>query len=665
MSHTDRHVDNDDLLLEHSKTIEELDTTTDGTPAFVNLAHVQSIGDVSRRSLSQTRTRESVSRRRRSSVRHSQTRDQARSSSIQPRSDIDDEAILSLTKSVSQISGHAEAYRDSERGRHAFPRWPQAAKTGGFDVIKELPTPFDTPYASRRPSPNGRFDTISRPSSPVYRDTSSDVESLDYDSGTENELDAVAYPDVGTISSWRGGAILICVCGAQLMDNIFMTGVNISLPAIQREFNVSSSELQWLISAYTLTFGGFLLLAGVLADRYGRKQVFCAGMVFLSIWTLANGFATSLIQMAIFRALQGIGAAATVPSSVGIISSFFVAKDRSRGLSIFGAAGAVGFCVGLVLGGLLTASIGWRYLFYLSVAITGTIPVIGWFILPNDRRQGQEKPKLDFAGVGLSATGLILLSFVLSSGGEYGWSKAFIIVLLVASVALLVAFTWVEKKVPNPIMPLSLWKLKNFAVLWISGFMMYGSYQTIIYYTTLIAQEVQNLSASQTAVRFLPMGATGFCLSMLMGTLVDRVNTKVLLLIGMLLSTLAPVSAAIMPLDNPSFWTHILPATILGVAGVTIGYCTITVVLLSSVPDNVKSLCAGMINTAYQIGSGVALALSTAVVQAVDVKKGHPLLTQYETGLWCCVGFGALSLISAIGIKNVSRVRGSGPISMH
>lgn len=664
MSRSGEHNENEDLTLEQTTTLEQV-TTTGKTPSFVNLAHVQSIGEVSRTSLSRTRTRDSVSRRRRSSVQYGAAANQARSSSIQPRDDIDDEAIVSLTKSVSQISGHAEAYQDSHRGRNTLPRWPQTAKTGGFDVIKELPTPFDTPYASRRPSPNGRFDTISRPASPVFRDSSSDVESLGYESSTEDDVDAVAYPDIGTISSWRGAAILTCVCGAQLMDNVFMTGVNISLPAIQKEFNVNSAELQWLITAYTLTFGGFLLLSGVLADRYGRKYIFCAGMVFLSIWTLANGFATSLIQMAIFRALQGIGAAATIPSSVGIISSFYVAKDRSRALSVFGAAGAVGFCLGLVLGGFLTASVGWRYLFYLSVIITGTIPTIGWFILPNDRTQGHEKPKLDFAGVGLSATGLILLSFVLSSGGEYGWSKAFIIVLLVASVALLLAFTWVEKKVPNPIMPLSLWKLKNFAVLWISGFMMYGSYQTVIYYTTLIAQEVQHLSASQTAIRFLPMGATGFCISMLMGSLVDRVNTKILLLAGMLLSTIAPISAAIMPASNPSFWTHILPATILGVAGVTVGYCTITIVLLSSVPHNVKSLCAGMINTAYQIGSGVSLALSTAVVQAVDVKKGHTVLRQYETGLWCCVGLGALSLISAIGVKNASRARNAGPIAMH
>ena len=459
--------------------------------------------------------------------------------------------------------------------------------------------------------------------------------------------------------------ILVCVCGAQLMDNVFMTGVNISLPSIQKEFEVPSSDLQWLISAYTLTFGGFLLLAGVLADRYGRRTVFVAGMVWLSVWTIACGFASSFIQMAIFRALQGIGAAATVPSSVGIVSSYFQARDRTRGLSMFGAAGAVGFCVGLIFGGFLTSSLGWRWLFHLSVLLTAPIAITGWFLLPHDIPCGKSKPQLDFLGAGLSTCGLILLSFVLSSGGVYGWSKAFIIALLIISIAALGVFVWAEKKVQNPIMPLSLWKLQNFAALWIAGFVMYGGYQTVIYYTTLIAQEVEHMSASATAIRYLPMGCTGFIISLLMGRAVEVFNVKMLLLVGMALCAMAPVSAITMTPGNINFWKHIFATTVLGVAGVTIVYCTITVVLLASVPDNVKSLCGGMVNTAFQIGSGVGLALSTAVVDAVDVKKGHSQLSQYKTGLICCVGLGIIGFCSALTVKNTGKVKRGQGVSLH
>ncbi|WYZ46252.1 hypothetical protein EsH8_IX_000477 [Colletotrichum jinshuiense] len=444
-----------------------------------------------------------------------------------------------------------------------------------------------------------------------------------------------------------------------------MSSINIALPAIQKDFDAKSEELQWLISAYTLTFGGFLLLSGVFADRFGRKLIFSAGMATLSIWTVANGFATSFIQLAIFRALQGIGAAMTVPSAVGIISNYFVAKDRTLALTIFGAAGAVGFCLGLIFGGFLTSSLGWRYIFYIPAAVTGVIGIIGWIFLPKDRLEGNSKPKLDFVGAGLSTAGLILLSFVLSSGGEYGWGKAFIIALLIVSIVMIVAFTYVEKKVSNPIMPLSLWKLQNFAGLWIGGFVMYGGYQTTVYYTTLIAQEVNKLSAGEAALRFLPMGATGFIFSLSMSRMLEIFNTKYLLITGMTICAIAPVPSALMRQDDLNFWKHVFPTTVMGVAGTTIVYCTITVVLLASVPVNVKSLCGGMINTAFQIGSGVGLALANAVVQAVDTSKGHSQLQQYNTGLWCCVGLAGVGVIaSTFGVKNMGKVVG-GPVMAH
>ncbi|KAF3769332.1 major facilitator superfamily MFS-1 [Cryphonectria parasitica EP155] len=474
-----------------------------------------------------------------------------------------------------------------------------------------------------------------------------------------------AYPDIGVIASWRGALVLLCTCGAQLMDNVFMTSINIALPAIQKDFGVSSSDLQWLISAYTLTFGGFLLLAGVLSDRYGRKLIFCCGMAKLSVWTIANGLAPSFISIAIFRALQGIGAAMTVPSAVGLISNYFVAREQTLALTIFGSAGAVGFCMGLMFGGFLTSSLGWRYIFYVAVIVTGSLGVLGWYCLPKDRMDGHTRPKLDFVGAGLSTGGLVLLSYVLSSGGEYGWGKAFIIVLLLLSVAMIVVFAWVEKKVPNPIMPLSLWKLENFAALWVGGFVMYGGYQTAIYYTTLICQEVNGLSAGETAVRFLPMGATGFICSLSMSRALEWFNAKWMLVTGMVICALAPISSALMQPSDVSFWRHVFPTTVLSVAGTTIVYCTITVVLLASVPANVKSLCGGMINTAFQIGSGVGLALSSAVVQAVDINKGHTELRQYETGLWCVVGLAGVGILASIfGVKDKGKYVG-GPVMAH
>lgn len=575
----------------------------------------------------------------------------------------DDEDGEGLAQTASAISRQVSHRRESLDNVYELPviQRPRAAKAGLPTTIREVPSNLPTPSSTRPPSPNtpshlvessNYFDQGTAPSSPQ-----SDAE---HEAGVGH-----AYPDVGVIASWRGFVILLCTCGAQLMDNVFMTGVNIALPAIQKDFSVGNSDLQWLISAYTLTFGGFLLLAGVLSDRYGRKMIFCTGMATLSVWTLADGLAPNFISLAIFRALQGMGAAMTVPSAVGIISNYFVAKDRTLALTIFGAAGAVGFCLGLIFGGFLTSTLGWRYIFYVATAITGTIGFLGWFCLPDDRIEGHARPKLDFIGAGLSTAGLILLSFVLSSGGEYGWGKAFIIILLILSVAMIVGFTFVEKKVANPIMPLSLWKLENFAALWVGGFVMYGGYQTSVYYITLIAQEVNQLSAGQTALRFLPMGCTGFIFSLGMSRALEYFNTKWLLVFGMAVCVVAPIPGAIMQAGNIDFWRYVFPTTVLSVAGVTIVYCTITVVLLSSVPVNAQSLCGGMINTAFQIGSGVALALSSAVVQAVDTSKGHSELRQYGTGLWCCVGLAGVGLFASLfGVKDKGRTVG-GPVMMH
>ena len=194
---------------------------------------------------------------------------------------------------------------------------------------------------------------------------------------------------------------------------------------------------------------------------------------------------------------------------------------------------------------------------------------------------------------------------------------------------------------------------------------MYGGYQTTIYYTTLIAQEVNHLSAGETALRFLPMGCTGFIVSLSMSYMLERVNTKYLLIAGMATCAIAPIPSALMNDSDLNFWKHLFPTTIIGVAGTTIVYCTITVVLLASVPVNVKSLCGGMINTAFQIGSGMGLALASAIVQAVDTSKGHSLLQQYGTGLWCCVGLAGIGMVaSTVGVRNVGRIH-NGPVMAH
>lgn len=160
----------------------------------------------------------------------------------------------------------------------------------------------------------------------------------------------------------------------------------------------------------------------------------------------------------------------TVPSAIGIISSYFTGTDRTRALSIYAASGTLGFCAGLIFGGFLTSSLGWRYIFYIIVIITGSLGILGAIVLPKDVFHDKTTTKMDYIGAMLSTAGLILLQFVLSGGGVYGWGEPFIIALLVICVLMLAGFVVLEKYISNPIMPLSLWKIRNFAGLWIAGF---------------------------------------------------------------------------------------------------------------------------------------------------------------------------------------------------
>ncbi|PWY96658.1 MFS general substrate transporter [Aspergillus sclerotioniger CBS 115572] len=476
----------------------------------------------------------------------------------------------------------------------------------------------------QQPSPDGdapakfpQFTIFSRPGSSLGNSTPSSGLATPTEEKGLTELGPC--PEIGRLASWKGALILLVTSGSQFLDNVFMTSANVALSSIQDAFDVSDTNLQWMISAYTLTFGGFLLLAGVLSDRYGRKMILCLGLTWLSIWTLAIGFGQSFIQLTVFRGLQGIGAALTVPSAIGIISAYFSGLDRTRALSIYASSGTVGFC---------------------------------------DNLAGKEKPKMDYVGAMLSTAGLILLQFVLSSGGVYGWGTPFIIVLLILAVALLVAFTLWEKYISYPLMPLGLWKLPNFAGLWIAGFTCYGSYQNVIYYIVLMAQEVDKLSAGQTAIRFLPMGAIGFIASMGTGKALEYVNGKYTLLAGLVLTVVAPIPSAITSSPENSFWLNVLPTSLISITAVSLIFVTTSTAILTTVPVNVKSLCGGMLNTAFQIGSGVALAISAAVTEAVDIKKGHDLAHQYSTGLWCSAGLAGLGLL--IAMFSVRR-RGIGP----
>ncbi|THU90808.1 MFS general substrate transporter [Dendrothele bispora CBS 962.96] len=454
----------------------------------------------------------------------------------------------------------------------------------------------------------------------------------------------------GKIASWRGATILATACFAQLIDNLWMTSINIAVPRIAEEFELLEGSQSWLVSAYTLTFGGFLLLAGVLSDRFGRRYVFSLGMLWMTVFSIACSVSRTGVQCIIFRALQGLGAAASVPSAIGVLSNFFVGKERHRALSMFGAAGSVGFTTGLILGGILSGTLGWRYIFYLNAPIICVLAISGWFSFPKERedRMGR-KPSLDFPGAALGTSGIVLMTFALSQSEVSGWNKPLIIVTLILSVFVLLGFTYAERKVPNPIMPTYLWKLPSFAGIWCSGFFLYCWWASVVYYLTLISQEVLFLTPLTTGLYMLPMGATGFLTSVSMGRAVEKFELKHLLVAGFFISVVGTLPAAFVKAGG-SFWGLVFPTTLFTAAGVSITYNVASIALISAVPPAAKSLAGGLINTAFQIGSGFGLAITSLVNENVLKKTLNPedpssIMKGYQAALFTSCGLVGGSLI--------------------
>ncbi|TIB72294.1 hypothetical protein E3Q23_03455 [Wallemia mellicola] len=540
-------------------------------------------------------------------------------------------------------------------------RWSQTTSAGiEENSIDNLPIVSVNAHhepAIKEEGDSSDSETVIETDATSYKEGTDSPESLSR-KPTISSLGISEHKSETSLSSPRGIAIITTCCASQFFDNQWVTSVNIALPMMASDLGIAQESMTWLVAAYTLTFGGFLLLSGALADRYGRKKVFIGGMLWMSVFTVAVGVSKSGIQAIIFRALQGIGAASSVPSAIGVITNYFVGKQRSKAMALFGASGAVGFVIGLVLSGLLSGTIGWRYLFYILAPVLVAISASGFFFFPQDHIE-TPKPKLDVIGSFVGTAAMILLVFALTQSELSGWKTPMIIVPLILSFVMLAVFHLIEKTVSSPVLPPYLWKQPSFAGIFAAGFTLYSAWASQIYYQTLIAQEVVGLSPLITGVSFIPMGAVGICFSLMVGPIVEKFPIKPVLIIGYICLVAAPFPAAFTPVGG-SFWAYVLPTAIIGIIGTSFCHNIGTIALVASVPPQAKSLAGGLINTAFQIGSAVGLSLTSIANQSVkelqlEDTKGTPQATMkgYQAALFLCSGFAFISLtLTTIFTKN-------------
>ncbi|KAF9191781.1 hypothetical protein BGZ50_009153 [Haplosporangium sp. Z 11] len=436
-------------------------------------------------------------------------------------------------------------------------------------------------------------------------------------------------------------AILIVFCLAQFLDVANLSAVNISLPTIKAELHFSDSQLPWIVNAFTLTFGTFLLIGGKLGDKYGHKLYFLVGLVWFSIWSLVCGLSNSVILLCVARAMQGLGAAATIPNALALIQFTYVEEiEKSRALSVFSSSGALGFGIGLVLGGVFTATIGWKYIFYISAIMGVLVAIAAYLIIPESNAEFRANVKLDLVGAVTITVALLAIVYGISDGN---WSSVPVIVCLILGVLLLVLFVWIEKKVEAPMLPMTIFRTRMFTAMLIVGALYQTWYLVYNLYCTLIFQEVMGYNALNTAYAFFPLAFPGLVLNPLAGYLIPKVGAKPLLVIGTGCMSVSAALFAVAEADT-GYWPLPFPSMCIGEIGIAMTYTSAMVAALTMAKSGEHGLNSAVFSVAMQAGSGVGLAITNAISEAVIQSTGSHF-KGYRVGLW--IGF-AVTLLCVL-----------------
>ena len=433
---------------------------------------------------------------------------------------------------------------------------------------------------------------------------------------------------------------LIAVSVATFMLLLDITVVNTALPSIQKDLSASFTDLQWVIDAYTLALAAVVLTAGSLADRLGRRAVFAVGLGIFSLASLAAGIAPDATFLNVARAVQGIGGAAMFAVSLALVAQEFAAgKERATAMGIYGATIGVAVAVGPLVGGAITTGLGWRWVFFLNVPI-GVAAVAVTFAKLRESRD-PNATRADWLGLTSLSTGLFLLVLGLLRGNDAGWGSPLILGLFAGAVLMLAAFTAIERRVPEPMLPLDLFRSRAFTGVQLAAFAVSASLFALFLYLTLYLQNYLGYSPLQAGLRYLPVTLAPFLVAPLAVALMERVQARVLLAIG-----LAGVGGGLLlmsDLSSSSSWTALLPGFIVAGIGVGLLNPVIADVALSVVSKDRSGMAAGINDTFRQVG----IAVGVAAWGAIFLGRGAEKITALTAGTPAGTGGHARGLLEA------------------
>jgi EmrB/QacA subfamily drug resistance transporter len=406
--------------------------------------------------------------------------------------------------------------------------------------------------------------------------------------------------------------LLAILALAQFMVVLDASIVNVALPAIMQGLNFSSENLQWIVTAYTLTFGGFLLFGGRAADLFGRRKMFITGLVVFTIASMFVGIAQNEFMMIAARALQGLAAAFMSPAALSIVlTEFKEGPARNKALGIWSAVAAGGAAAGLLLGGLLTQYLGWRWDFFINVPVGAILVFLAMKYVPVHKSES-EHSHLDLPGAVLVTGGLATLVFAITKAPVWGWDSMTTILSLAAAILLLVAFVFNESRSKHPLMPLSIFRIRNLSGANLAQLPVTAAMFSMFFFVSLYLQEILKFSPLQTGLAFLPFTVVIAVVSTNVARFFGKIGYKPFMVAGPLFIATALFFLSNIQVDG-SYFTNVLPGIALLAFGASMCFVSISVAATSGVPQHESGLASGLLNTAQQIGGALGLAILSGI----------------------------------------------------
>ncbi|MGH3295458.1 MAG: DHA2 family efflux MFS transporter permease subunit, partial [Trebonia sp.] len=434
------------------------------------------------------------------------------------------------------------------------------------------------------------------------------------------------------------------------------TVVGIALPAIGRDFHASVSSLQWVVDGYTLPLAGLLLLGGVLGDIYGRRKVFVIGVVWFALASLGCGLAPSTVFLIGARALQGVGAALLTPGSLAILQASFAPDDRSRAIGAWSGLGGVATAIGPFLGGWLIGAVSWRLVFFINLPLAAFVVAIAVRHVPETRAPGPRQP-LDPAGAATISLALAGLTFGLIEASADGWASPAVLTSLFAGVALLVAFCVIETRSSHPMLPLGIFKSRQFSAANAVTFVVYGALGGALFLVPVVLQEVSGYSPLEAGVALLPLTVIMLAFSARSAALSARIGPRLQMTVGPLVIAVGMALFARVE-GSGDYLTEVLPAVLVLGFGLATNVAPLTATALSAAPAEHSGIASAVNNDVARTASLIAVAVLPALAGITGDAYQHPaeLTSGFHTAVLIAAGAAAAGgILAAATIRNPAK----------